>query len=376
MPCKLFLWTVDDDNMAKLGSHKRPAVVRVKSKEHAHEILSVCHQNNWQVIVGIESDKPENIEDFNTLLNPQQPSVSAHVKIGRNDVCHCGSGKKFKKCCLSRGEQSQNNILPFVHKKSPDNLLVTTMTRELFQPMRLYYRVHNRKKLATQLKKLRCVDYYEESDEWAIFYTDEAANIQLGLPPEKVPPEAQPLIIARLHMPDEHSMVIDVRSIERASKILEFIYHQIPRKIAEVTHAAIYNQLITADSPEGAMLVDFTEIFDKQDITLIDPEKTIAEMEEIAALYEDKREALIVVTEKTLENSRKPLPKVEKFPVYLYDEVDELYHFETMCQIRQVIAMQHFNGNTDFTFYDIAQKMFPETQLLPALKNELNMTSV
>jgi uncharacterized protein YecA (UPF0149 family) len=23
------------------------------------------------------------------------------IKIGRNDPCHCGSGKKFKKCCLN-----------------------------------------------------------------------------------------------------------------------------------------------------------------------------------------------------------------------------------------------------------------------------------
>jgi hypothetical protein len=102
----------------------------------------------------------------------------------------------------------------------------------------------------------------------------------------------------------------------------------------------------------------------------------MAEMEEIAALYEDKREALVVATEKTLENSRKPLPEVEKFPLYLYDEVDELFHFESMSQMRQVIAMHHFNGNTDFTFYDIVQKLFPETQLLPVLKNELNLISV
>jgi len=23
-------------------------------------------------------------------------------KFGRNDPCHCGSGKKYKKCCLSK----------------------------------------------------------------------------------------------------------------------------------------------------------------------------------------------------------------------------------------------------------------------------------
>src|SRR5690606_32316351 len=27
------------------------------------------------------------------------------VKIGRNDKCHCGSGKKYKKCCLDKDAQ-------------------------------------------------------------------------------------------------------------------------------------------------------------------------------------------------------------------------------------------------------------------------------
>ena len=29
------------------------------------------------------------------------------MKIGRNDPCHCGSGKKYKKCCLNRDEEKQ-----------------------------------------------------------------------------------------------------------------------------------------------------------------------------------------------------------------------------------------------------------------------------
>lgn len=29
----------------------------------------------------------------------QQPQRRSETKIGRNDPCHCGSGKKFKKCC-------------------------------------------------------------------------------------------------------------------------------------------------------------------------------------------------------------------------------------------------------------------------------------
>ena len=29
---------------------------------------------------------------------PPEPFRRAEPKIGRNDPCHCGSGKKFKKC--------------------------------------------------------------------------------------------------------------------------------------------------------------------------------------------------------------------------------------------------------------------------------------
>ncbi len=28
------------------------------------------------------------------------------MNIGRNDICHCGSGKKYKKCCLSKDEEA------------------------------------------------------------------------------------------------------------------------------------------------------------------------------------------------------------------------------------------------------------------------------
>jgi len=32
-----------------------------------------------------------------------QPQVRKHHKVGRNEPCPCGSGKKFKKCCIGKG---------------------------------------------------------------------------------------------------------------------------------------------------------------------------------------------------------------------------------------------------------------------------------
>jgi uncharacterized protein len=38
------------------------------------------------------------------------PEPSRHAKIGRNDPCPCGSGKKFKKCCSGKDGASSNPV--------------------------------------------------------------------------------------------------------------------------------------------------------------------------------------------------------------------------------------------------------------------------
>jgi len=68
-------------------------------------------------------------------------------KLSRNDLCTCGSGKKYKKCCL-RGESTNssniidlawiklrqterevidNYLLPYMHKELPQDLLLTAL---------------------------------------------------------------------------------------------------------------------------------------------------------------------------------------------------------------------------------------------------------
>jgi tetratricopeptide (TPR) repeat protein len=34
------------------------------------------------------------------------------AKIGRNDLCHCNSGKKYKKCCMARDEAAARAARP------------------------------------------------------------------------------------------------------------------------------------------------------------------------------------------------------------------------------------------------------------------------
>ena len=88
--------------MAKLGTKQKPAVVRVQTQEKANEIFKKCNENGWKVIIGIEPDKDENIADIQKLmgLSDGNTKIACKVeKVGRNDPCPCGSGKKYKKCC-------------------------------------------------------------------------------------------------------------------------------------------------------------------------------------------------------------------------------------------------------------------------------------
>lgn len=90
----------DGEKTARLGTEKKPAVVRVQTEERAKELSAVLEEKGWTYLVGVEPNKPEDITDLEILLTPHKP-MTAENKVGRNDPCPCGSGKKYKKCCGS-----------------------------------------------------------------------------------------------------------------------------------------------------------------------------------------------------------------------------------------------------------------------------------
>ena len=42
----------------------------------------------------------EDMQYIKPMKHHPTPTQRARRKVGRNDICPCGSGKKFKKCCL------------------------------------------------------------------------------------------------------------------------------------------------------------------------------------------------------------------------------------------------------------------------------------
>ena len=89
----------DGKKTAKFGTEKNPAIVNVQTKARVKELESVFEENGWNYTIALEPDKPEDIKDLDILLNPMKTRI-AEEKVGRNDPCPCGSGKKYKKCCF------------------------------------------------------------------------------------------------------------------------------------------------------------------------------------------------------------------------------------------------------------------------------------
>lgn len=59
------------------------------------------------------------MNEYDSLTNPVFKTPVKKVKIGRNDPCPCGSGKKYKKWCLNKKDYWDNKASsPLVNLKN------------------------------------------------------------------------------------------------------------------------------------------------------------------------------------------------------------------------------------------------------------------
>lgn len=78
------------------GAFKEEAERRGKAYEPGEE-----DQKVWQNCVDILPQAVTAIYNFWLSKRKQAPLQRGQPKVGRNDLCPCGSGKKFKQCCGS-----------------------------------------------------------------------------------------------------------------------------------------------------------------------------------------------------------------------------------------------------------------------------------
>jgi hypothetical protein len=78
-------------------------LLEVSKNDRNHQVVEDYHWwfAEWGDFPWVQH-APEPIEDEEDDEEPEPP---VNKKVGRNDPCPCGSGKKFKKCCLNKGRQ-------------------------------------------------------------------------------------------------------------------------------------------------------------------------------------------------------------------------------------------------------------------------------
>ena len=87
-----------------------PAVFKSKLKDPAvkERFMSIARRMeadgvNFKSIRQMKKWMKDHEQELKAEGNPEQPKVETVVhegpRIGRNDPCPCGSGKKYKKCC-------------------------------------------------------------------------------------------------------------------------------------------------------------------------------------------------------------------------------------------------------------------------------------
>jgi hypothetical protein len=237
-------------------------------------------------------------------------------KIGRNNLCFCGSEKKYKKCCLKK-------LIPFSQPSvnAPGTILVNTSTNEPLMPVRLYYTIENPKQFITELTKLKCVDSYDDNS-CIINYEHETKNLGLKVAYNEVPEGLYPIILASC-ISKVNGIHINLKSFKRAVLLIGFIDRIVPRDIAKITHVATYNRLIFSSSMEST--AKFIE--DKNyDNIFAEDKMTIRGKQNFNPYIADKDQTSLL--------SEQPI--VEKFPAYFYE--DGIKRIECLLNFRRTIA--------------------------------------
>ena len=262
----------------------------------------------------------------------------SYKDIGRNDPCPCGSGKKYKNCCLDGAAQSTTNSAETA--PNPDKQCVGTMTGEVFIPVRLYYKVNNKAGVEAAFKKLSCMDYDPANDRWTWLFDNEAKHLKFKNSYSSIPPHRRPIILGSFYSRIDTEMYIDVGSVDRAIKAVEFFDKHIDRSVAEVLYFAIYNKITASETEKPGPCFD--KLFSGVRTDLIDQK-----MEE--HISRTKETVMAGRLEDIINDRRFEL--IEALHVNFYEDgIDQL---KSSLHMREAVAITRWNGDPDYCMNDL-----------------------
>jgi hypothetical protein len=234
-----------------------------------------------------------------------------------------------------------------------DQVLMGTLTGEHFQPVRLHYRILNHPGLKRAFEKLRCLEYDAPRKRWVWLYDHEAKKLRFQRSYAQIPKEHRPIVIGAFFLRTEKTLLLDLRSCDRALLAIPFFDAHLPRKLVELGDAEIVNRLFPLTKTNQQLTPD--ALFDRQIGTGIDPEALVQRLAEKTADVRDPKEKIKMVLEDLESRAREPLPQIERLPVHY--AADGIVGFKLALQLRQIVAMEHWLGNPGYTLGDAIQSL-------------------
>ena len=87
--------------------HRRPPILSFYDETQILKRQERWREEDERAKRRAEARRDSPIEDEEYDL-PHDPYIREVPKLGRNDPCHCGSGKKYKKCCMAADEARES----------------------------------------------------------------------------------------------------------------------------------------------------------------------------------------------------------------------------------------------------------------------------
>jgi len=221
-----------------------------------------------------------------------------------------------------------------------DRPIVKTMTGEIFLPIRLYYKIHNKSAVVTAFKKLSCMNYDPDGDRWAWLYGGEAKKLRFEKPYSSIAAHRRPIILGSFYSREDSQMYLDVGSVDRAMKGIDFFDRRIKRSVAEVGYVAIYNKITSTKAEHPGSCFDqlFADVrTDLIDQRLEEKLKTIIESMKTGRFQE-------------IENER-TFDLVEAHRTNYYE--DGPRQLELSLKMRETVALARWSGETDYSMSDL-----------------------
>lgn len=235
-------------------------------------------------------------------------------------------------------------------KPSRERYLLATMTKEPFQPVRLYYSIPDRAFVTKRLRDLECMVEVPHERCWQWIYHAESASLPIAAGYDAVPVERRPIVLGRLRFPKDGGMTVQTNSIDRAVAAARFLAPRLGPKVVAM-RCRVVNRCFAADEGQPDELMKTLD----QNVTVIDPreaELAFARDFEGVRTMEDAERAASKSLQRKLA-SKKDVPMVEDFPLHPEEETPDFRDLATALGFRFVRAVEHWKGNTALTLTQI-----------------------